>query len=215
MNDLNISEFEFDRNVIIIQKLIDLQGEKALHQLKDVSYNDKILILSIFDRALHLGGLSNDQDTIMTYNEILKQADLFQISRTTVKTSTSVNIHLDSSVKSITRTAAYHLSSAIQNGMLISNNNDITIYKNRIDFGKCTNPNFQGKTGMVAPNFYIEYGNVMYYFGNNLKCGWLHKHLIIAESFHRQALTTKVSSILFILVLHENRKDTRSNNLQS
>lgn len=58
MNDLNISEFEFDRNVIIIQKLIDLQGEKALHQLKDVSYNDKILILSIFDRALHLGGLS-------------------------------------------------------------------------------------------------------------------------------------------------------------
>lgn len=119
----------------------------------------------------------------MTYNEILKQADLFQISRTTVKTSTSVNIHLDSSVKSITRTAAYHLSSAIQNGMLISNNNDITIYKNRIDFGKCTNPNFQGKTGMVAPNFYIEYGNVMYYFGNNLKCGWLHKQLDYCGEF--------------------------------
>ena len=92
-------------------------------------------------------------------------------------TAINVNIYLDSSVKSITHAAACHLSGAIQNGMLISNNNNVTIYKNRIEFGKCNNPSFQNQKGMVAPNFYIEYGDVVYRFGSNLKCGWLSKQI--------------------------------------
>ena len=49
--------------------------------------------------------------------------------------------------------------------------------KDRIDFGRCSNPEIQGMSGNIAPNFYMEYGNVIYRFGSNLKCGWLSKQI--------------------------------------
>lgn len=89
----------------------------------------------------------------------------------------SLNIRLDSSVRSISRTAAYHLSSVIANGVMLSQNNDVTIYKDRIDFGRSNDPAVQGMSGNIAPNFYVEYGHVIYRFGPNLKCGWLSKQI--------------------------------------
>lgn len=177
MDELNISEFELDRNVKVLQTIIDLQGERSLQKLKNISHDDKILIRSIFDKALRLGGLSNDSGTIMTYSEILNQAGLTQITGTTIRTSLSLNICLDSSVKSISRTAACHLSSVIANGIMLAQNNDVVIYKDRIDFGRCSNPEIQGMSGNIAPNFYMEYGNVIYRFGSNLKCGWFNKQI--------------------------------------
>lgn len=88
-----------------------------------------------------------------------------------------INVRLDHSVKSISRTAAYHLSSTIANGVMLSQNNDVIIYKDRIDFGECNNPEYQGVSGNIAPNFYMEYGNVIYRFGSNLKCGWFSKQI--------------------------------------
>lgn len=54
----------------------------------------------------------------------------------------SINIQLDSSVKSITAVAAMCLSGSIENGIIIAQNENpnITIYKNKIEFGKCYNP---------------------------------------------------------------------------
>lgn len=90
----------------------------------------------------------------------------------------SLNIRLDSSVKSISRTAAYHLSSIIALGIMMAQNDDvILIYKNRIDFGGCNNPEIHGMVGNIAYNFYMEYGNVIYRFGSNLKCGWFSKKI--------------------------------------
>lgn len=88
-----------------------------------------------------------------------------------------INIKLDNSVKSISRTAAYHLSSVIANGAILSQNNDVIIYKDHIDFGRCNNPEYQGVSGNISPNFYMEYGNVIYRFGSNLKCGWFSKQI--------------------------------------
>lgn len=92
--------------------------------------------------------------------------------------SSLINVRLDSSVKSISRTAAYHLSSVIAMGIMLSQNNDvIIIYKNHIDFGRCNNPDIQEEPGNIAYNFYMEYGNIIYRFGPNLKCGWFSKQI--------------------------------------
>lgn len=98
----------------------------------------------------------------------------------------SINIQLDSSVKSITRVAAMCLSGSIENGIVITQNENpnITIYKNRIEFGKCYNPMLQGYSGCIypyipnfGPNFYIEYGNLIYYYDSAYKCSFWSKEL--------------------------------------
>ena len=83
----------------------------------------------------------------------------------------SINIQLDSSVKSITKVAAMCLSGAIANGIVLTKqtNPNIIIFKNKIEFGKCVNPELQGMSGMVFPCFYIEYGNLVYYFNDAYK----------------------------------------------
>lgn len=174
MNEVGISNADFQKSSEDVGAIINLYGITAFGQFKNLPQSDKKLIENIFSTAIQRGANANNPNVSMLYKNALSQF---------LPTTINANIHLDSSVKSITRTAAYHLSSAIQNGMLISNNSNVTIYKNRIEFGKCNNPSFQNKTGQVAPNFYIEYGNVVYYFGNNLKCGWLSKQLDYCGTF--------------------------------
>lgn len=87
----------------------------------------------------------------------------------------NLSISLDSSVKHITKTACMALSGTIENGLLLTNNETarIVIYKDRIDFGQCLNPELSGFSGMIFPNFYKEYNNIIYRFGSNLKCSFL------------------------------------------
>ena len=73
----------------------------------------------------------------------------------------TINIQLDSSVKSITKVAAMCLSGAIDP--------NIKICKDRIEFGKCYTPELQGFSGNLyptipLPNFYLEFGNLIYYY---------------------------------------------------
>lgn len=91
----------------------------------------------------------------------------------------SINIQLDSSVKSITKVAAMCLSGSIENGIFIaqSENPNIKIYKNKIEFGKCYNSNLQGVSGNIMPNFFLEFGNLIYYFDSAYKHSFWNKQL--------------------------------------
>lgn len=91
----------------------------------------------------------------------------------------SLDIQLDSSVHSMTKVAAMGLSGEIQNGIYLSKNPNprIKICKNRIEFGKCHNPNLQNVTGNVFQNYYVEFGNLIYYFNTMYKCSFLRKQI--------------------------------------
>ena len=86
----------------------------------------------------------------------------------------NIKIDLDSSVRHISKVAAMALSGNLENGLLFSgtDSNPIVIYNDRIDFGPCHNPELAGISGLCGPNFYMEYGKVIYRFGSNLKCSF-------------------------------------------
>lgn len=71
------------------------------------------------------------------------------------------------------------LSGTIENGLLLSQNltAHVVIYKDRIDFGRSNNAELSSMSGLIFPNFYKEYGNIIYHYGNNLKCSFLGKTL--------------------------------------
>ncbi len=98
----------------------------------------------------------------------------------------SINIQLDSSVKSITEVAAMCLSGSIENGIFITQNENpnVKIFKNKIEFGKCYNPALHEFSGCIypyipnfGPNFYIEYGNLIYYYDSAYKFSFWRKQL--------------------------------------
>ena len=91
----------------------------------------------------------------------------------------SIDIQLDSSVKSLTKVAAMCLSGAIENGILITQNENpiIKIYKNKIEFGKCYNLKLQDFSGNLITNYYLEYGNLVYYFDSAYKHSFWTKQL--------------------------------------
>ena len=79
----------------------------------------------------------------------------------------NIQIRLDSSVKHISKIACMTLSGAIEDELDLAYIAFpiITIYKDRIDFGKCLNSDLEGMVGFLGiPNFYMEYGNVIYRF---------------------------------------------------
>lgn len=82
-----------------------------------------------------------------------------------------LSIQLDSSVKHITRTACMAISGTLENGLALSCNpsHPIVIYNDRIEFGKSLNPQLNEVYGLIYPNFYREYGNIVYRFGSNYK----------------------------------------------
>ena len=53
----------------------------------------------------------------------------------------------------------------------------ITIYKDRINFGKCLNPELEGFTGNVFFRFFLEYGEIVYHFPDSLKYGVFTKRI--------------------------------------
>ena len=69
-------------------------------------------------------------------------------------------IELDASVRHITSAACMHLSSILENGIVLADNPTpyIKIGKDKIDFGKSYNPDLMEMSGLIFPNFYKEYG---------------------------------------------------------
>ena len=146
-----------------------------LRIIGEMSNNKKKVAQQYFGKALIDGDGKNNPNAVLIFQTLLDRCGL-RDAIVEVPMS-NINVRLDSSVKSITRTAACHLSSVIANGIMLAQNNDVVIYKDRIDFGRCSNPEIQGMSGNIAPNFYMEYGNVIYRFGSNLKCGWFSKQI--------------------------------------
>lgn len=69
------------------------------------------------------------------------------------------------------------ISGSLENGLILvgTDSNLITIYKDRIDFGRCMNAELSAYSGHILWNFYKEYGNIIYRFGPNLKCSFFSK----------------------------------------
>lgn len=168
--ELNIDHYEMRR---IIPEIVETEGQDGFFRIiSAMSSNKKKVAQQYFGKALIDGDGKNKPDAVLIFQTLLDRCGLRDAT-----IEVPMNIRLDSSVKSISRVAAYHLSSVIANGIIMSQSNEVVIYKNRIDFGKCNNAEFQGVSGNIAPNFYIEYGNVIYRFGSNLKCGWFSKQI--------------------------------------
>ncbi len=89
----------------------------------------------------------------------------------------NIHISLDSSVRHITRVAAMALSGNLQTGISFTCNPsaNIVIYKDRIEFGRCLDSQAASGAGLIMANFYMEYGNIVYRFGSNIKCSFLNK----------------------------------------
>lgn len=89
----------------------------------------------------------------------------------------NIRILLDSGVKHISKTACMAISGSLENGLLLTGTYDnvITIYRDRIDFGKSINPELKSIYGFIAANFYREYGSIIYRYGPNLKCSFFSK----------------------------------------
>lgn len=172
--ELNIDPDEME---IVIPEIVKTEGQDGFFRIiSAMNSNKKKVVQQFFSKALIDGEGKNKPDAILIFQTLLNRCGLAD-ARVDVSTNNNsfINIRLDCSVKSISRTAAYHLSSVIANGIMLSQNSEIIIYKDHIDFGRCMNPEFQGTSGNIAPNFYMEYGNVIYRFGSNLKCSWFSK----------------------------------------
>lgn len=174
--ELNIDHFEMRR---IIPEIVETEGQEGFFRIIGImSSNKKKVAQQYFGKAIIDGGGKAKSDAILIFQTLLDRCGLRDATMEVPKNDGClINVRLDSSVKSISRIAAYHLSSVIANGIMMSQNNDVVIYKDHIDFGKCINPEFQGVSGNIAPNFYMEYGNVIYRFGSSLKCGWFSKQI--------------------------------------
>ena len=174
--ELNIDHYEMER---IIPEIIETEGQDGFFRIIGaMSSNKKKAAQQYFSKALIDGDGKDKPDAILIFQTLLDRCGLKDATlEFPINNCNPINVRLDSSVKSISRTAAYHLSSVIANGILLSQNNDVIIYKDHIDFGKCFNSKIQGTSGNIAPNFYMEYGNVIYRFGSNLKCGWFRKQI--------------------------------------
>lgn len=91
--------------------------------------------------------------------------------------TSKIKITLDPSVRHISKVACMLLSGSIENGILLTGREcvTVTVHKDRLDFGKCIHPDMQEVSGHLAGNFYKEYGNIVYRFGSNLKCSFFSK----------------------------------------
>ena len=46
-----------------------------------------------------------------------------------------------------------------------------------IEFGKCYNPEFLGFSGNIMTNYFMEFGNLVYYYDDSFKCSIRNKQL--------------------------------------
>lgn len=174
-SELDIDVYEVNN---IIPGIVETEGQDGFFRIiRTMSNNKKKVAQQYFSKALLDGGGSKKPDAVLIFRTLLDKCGLADATVEVPTNSNNINIRLDDSVKSISRTAACHISSVIANGIILSQNNDVVIYKDRVDFGKCNNPECQGMSGNILTNYYIEYGNVIYRFGSNLKCGWFNKRI--------------------------------------
>lgn len=194
--ELNVDPYEME---IVISEIVKAEGQDGfLRIINAMNSNKKKVVQQYFSKALIDGEGKNKPDAILIFQTLLNKCGLADaMVEVSTNNNSFINIRLDCSVKSISRTAAYHLSSVIANGIMLSQNSEIIIYKDHIDFGRCMNPEFQGTSGNIAPNFYMEYGNVIYRFGSNIKCGWFSKQL---DYVGRMAPTFPDNSEIFNLI---------------
>ena len=174
--ELDVDPYEMKT---VIPEIVKTEGQEGFFRIINaMNSNKKKVVQQYFSKALIDGEGENKPDAILIFQTLLNRCGLADV-RVEVSTNNNsfINIKLDCSVKSISRTAAYHLSSIIANGIMLSQNNNVIIYKDHIDFGRCNNIEYQGITGNIFSNFYMEYGSVIYRFGSNLKCGWLNKQI--------------------------------------
>ena len=96
-----------------------------------------------------------------------------------------LSIRLDPSIRHISKVACMAISGTIENGLLLTANPaaNIVIYKDKIDFGPCINPELSSASGLIFPNFYKEYNSIVYRFGNNIKCSFWGKTLDYVGNF--------------------------------
>ena len=173
--ELNTDPLDVGRKV---QVIVSQYGQDGFFRIiNEMSSNKKKVAQQYFSKALIDGGGRDNPEAILVFKTLLDRCGLSDATVEIPINDSSLNISLDSSVKSISRTAACHLSSVIAMGISLSQNDEIVIYKDRIDFGRCANPKIQGTSGNIAPNFYMEYGSVIYRFGSNLKYGWFSKQI--------------------------------------
>lgn len=174
--ELNIDHYKMKIRIKVMANLY--KQDYFFRIIGEMSSNKKKVAQQYFGKALIDGDGKNNPDAILIFQTLLNRCGLRDTAlETPINNRNLMNISLDNSVRSISHTAAYHLSSVIANGIILSQNSEIIIYKDHIDFGRCLNPEFQGTSGNIAPNFYMEYGNVIYRFGSNLKCSWFSKQL--------------------------------------
>ena len=112
-----------------------------------------------------------------------------------------ITITLDPSVKHITKIACMALSGTIENGILLTGNPacSIVIKSDRVEFGRCMNPELQGRQGFLFPNFYKEYGDIVYRYGPNLKCSFWNKTLDYV-GFMASTITAPDNEIFYDLI---------------
>lgn len=156
---------------LVIPEIVKAEGQEGFFRIiSAMSSNKKKVVQQYFGKALIYGEGKHKSDAILIYQTLLNRCGFADASVEVPTYNNSViNIKLDSSVKSISHTAAYHLSSVIAEGIMLSQNNNVVIYKDHIDFGKCKNPEYKGITGNIFSNFYMEYGCAIHRFGSNLK----------------------------------------------
>ncbi len=99
-----------------------------------------------------------------------------------------MNIRLDSSVRHLSKIAAYHLSGTLQNGVMFTGSKESVIYSDRVEFGRCdpyhermvqeikrNYVGFPGVPGNIASYYFYEKGffsgsgRVIYRFGHFFK----------------------------------------------
>ncbi|HBC20588.1 MAG TPA: hypothetical protein DC009_00460 [Porphyromonadaceae bacterium] len=176
MNRLGTTMSEFDSTQGIVENLANLQGPQFVDNIiRGLSSDDKRKAIEIIQYAYNNGGNGSFEET-MVYNELMTK---FNVRGEGYR---NLNIRLDDSVRSISLSAACHLSSIISMGVAMSHGNSVVIYKDRIVF-KGNNANLVGQAGNVGPNFFIEYGDIVYRFGSNLKRGFFDKQIDYVGAF--------------------------------
>ena len=137
--ELNIDHYEMRR---IIPEIVETEGQDGFFRIiSTMSSNKKKVAQQYFGKALIDGDGKDKPDAILIFQTLVERCGLRDA--TVEVPIRNINVRLDSSVKSISRAAACHLSSVIANGIMLAQNNDVVIYKDRIDFGRCSNPEIQ------------------------------------------------------------------------
>lgn len=126
--ELHVDPYEMRR---IVPEIVEAEGQEGFFKIiSTMSSNKKKVAQQYFSKALTDGDGSKNPEAILIFQTLLNRCGLADATAEVPNRNNRIfNIRLDNSVKSISRSAACHLSSVIANGIIFSGNNDIVIYK--------------------------------------------------------------------------------------